>query len=234
MVFFIIKILFVVCHSSCKECFNPTRFGCVDCNEGNFLFENQCVPKCPARYYPDRDQWKCEKCISPCNTCFNSTLCITCQKGFYWRKDTQECVDKDGCPKISTYPDDNTNTCEKCHYSCLTCYGPSSRECILCNFALGFGRTGSGKGECYMLLCTDNMYLNIDYNENIASCKRCHETCKTCKDETANACTECKTGLKVAPSDKGDNYVLCQTCEMLNSKYYTAPDGTCMGIFKNK
>jgi len=147
------------------------------------------------------------------------------------RAEDQECVDKDGCPRFSTYPDDDTNKCEKCHYSCLTCYGPSSRECILCNFVVGYGRTEPGKGECLMLMCTDDMYLDIDYKTYIASCKPCHSTCKTCKGEGSNSCKECKPGLKAEPSDKGEMFVSCKTCEMINPNYYTASDGSCSGIF---
>jgi len=173
-------------------------------------------------------------CVLPCDTCKSADVCITCGKGFYMNENTGNCVEADKCPIPFTFADDETRTCRHCFYTCYTCKGATSKDCILCNFALGFGRSAGDAGECFMLLCTEGMYLKIEPDQSRALCKSCDKTCRTCNGDGPHYCTECKPGLQVTKSNETEENVICKTCEMLNPGYYTDTDGTCKGIFRSK
>ena len=106
------------CNIECKECNGPSRFHCLSCQEGNFLYKNQCFAQCPFGMFIDPSQ---KFCISYCP---GST---------YPNQLTQVC-EEDGflCYFPNFFMDLLEKKCKRCHDSCKLCRGPSRSDCILC------------------------------------------------------------------------------------------------------
>jgi len=217
------------CHYSCKECFNAAKYGCIDCISSRLFWNSQCLIDCPSGFYPSYELGKCLKCGESCLTCTSENECIECNKGYYRIQNTNTCVLKEDCP-YGTFADDLEIMCKTCFIACLTCFGPTNKECILCNFARGFGRTQGEVGECLMMICSESEYLKLDFTVNKASCKPCHKSCKSCDEEGPLNCIECRKGLKGFPTGNR-NHVKCLSCEQYLYGYFTAPDYSCKGIF---
>lgn len=73
----------------------------------------------------------CVRCDDTCATCsLVSWNCITCR---YWQQ-----MPSNGRPVClrtcgkNSYADNTTNTCNQCHENCITCDGPTSRDCTKC------------------------------------------------------------------------------------------------------
>ncbi len=130
-----------------------------DCAPGTFLNADNTCENCSL---------SCEECeMSPenCTKCNGSYLeipdCHRCLQNKYLINQN-ECVDQ--CPLDVYYSDHQKNQCLLCHENCRSCFGPSSKECILCY------------DESFLLL------------EN--SCIPCSEECISCYGETKQ-CSNC-------------------------------------------
>ncbi|ELP91119.1 protein serine/threonine kinase, putative [Entamoeba invadens IP1] len=138
----------VSCDSNCGTCLSTSTF-CLSCKEGTFLSQHKCITnnnldgvciqfipsggcvKCTNGYF--RSGLSCEKCDVKCGTCNNRESCLTCNSSNY-RTSNNECkpqsdivgcqleTTQNGCSKCSgRYFTVNTNECEKCNETCLTC-----------------------------------------------------------------------------------------------------------------
>jgi len=218
------------CHDTCNNCTNGTNIGCINCPLFKYLYEGKCLSSCPIKTFTYEGLLpRCIKCVSPCEACLGEDFCLTCAQGFFWNKENGKCVLADDCPP-GTYADFDARACNKCAFECLTCYGETNKECIICNFINGYDRGNGGITEaCLMLLCQDGNYLLRDYELQKSYCMQCDPTCKTCNGEGPYKCTECKKNLKPVRSPYG-NGTLCKSCEQLHEGYYTGSDGSCVGI----
>lgn len=79
------------------------------------------------------------------------------------------------------YDDGSSLTCPKCHYSCRSCTGPSSSQCIDCS-------TTSHRTISINSCFCDPRYYDNGFN---AICVSCHYTCYTCSSNTATTCLTC-------------------------------------------
>jgi hypothetical protein len=140
--------------------------------------------------------------------------------------------------------------CYKCHYSCITCSGTGTTQCILCNTAI---RYLTASNQC---LCNPGTYDN-----GISSlCFPCDSTCQQCSDQYPTTCTQCNTAtylrqLLVSPGpctciqryfvNAGALvcdacYVTCLTCSVIATNCtscdlatnfrYLAPGSNCLCI----
>lgn len=170
------------CNISCKECAdNPTK--CTDCPDGKYLFNNECVDKCPERSVRDGN-----KCLSECGAnqflyldmCFNQ-----CPKGTF----------KKGI------------ICEVCHSSCEECRG-SPDMCIKCTEKMHLFNSKcwdqcpedyyTYKNVC-VAECPASTLINgnecVDhcpkgkYNLN-RICTNCDSSCANCEN-SSTLCTKC-------------------------------------------
>lgn len=205
----------VACHSSCSECFAGGVQGCLGCSSSAALWENQCVEKCPAGSYAE--DASCWECGDSCASCEGKEACLTCAKGLY--KVGGECIKESECPPHS-YPDENTMACASCDESCLECYGPTSKECLVCNHTKGYTMAEGSSNECYLKQCMDGMYLSI--NGTQVNCLPCDSSCKTCAD--GENCTECLESFLYFPSD--NNTARCEGCPL---GYAPSGSETCKG-----
>lgn len=190
------------------------------------FFQGQCLVNCPPKTYLFGTT-ACLACQSPCDECENEIKCKSCRKGYYWDSENcvKQCVDR-------TYSDDSTRTCIACDISCLECYGPSNKNCLVCDYFNKYGRSEENNAECTLIVCTDQMYLNINEVDKVAECLECHRTCKKCIGGGRKDCLECEANLLAAPGNTEETF-LCKTCEERKVGYYTDVDGSCKGKLLN-
>lgn len=94
----------------------------------------------------------------------------------------------------------NITMCQSCDYSCATCSGPSSNNCITCGANRNF--------TAYSCPCKDGYY------EASQICYICDLNCKTCVGLSTH-CTSCFSGLPL----------LNNTCLCYSGQYYSG--GNC-------
>lgn len=100
-----------------------------------------CVTDCPITYYKNIYLQQCSVCVSPCYTCIDDYLCITCQSGFYLLTgNTNQCVS--GCPANVMVKNDVNRTCDPCNSLCLTC-SIYTYSCTSCNNTLNLYLQGN-------------------------------------------------------------------------------------------
>lgn len=107
-------------------------------------------------------------------------------------------------------------TCQKCHYSCVTCSGISNAQCLTCDttFRSLVGST---------CLCPSGKF---DNGINVI-CENCHTECQACTDRYETTCTQCEpTSMRQIVINPGpcscmvgyfenNNAFICDVC------YYT-------------
>ncbi|KAJ1355926.1 Furin-like cysteine rich region [Parelaphostrongylus tenuis] len=105
----------------------------------------------------------CDETCDPALGCWGRgpTMCTKCR---YWQLN-ETCVKE--CPEEGFYQDYTTKQCLPCYEECLTCSGPSERDCTSCrNVQL---QTNDE------LICLANCGANhYEYNKQ---CKPCHKSC---------------------------------------------------------
>jgi proprotein convertase subtilisin/kexin type 5 len=192
-------------------------------------WKGSCLLACPEGTYPD--ERVCRPCETPCGKCLSLTKCLTCRSGFFKINGTTDCVDKDNCT-IGTFPNEETQSCDPCYFTCYSCSGATSKECIICNFARGFARGSGDKGDCYALICTDGAYLAIDSLARTASCQACHSNCRTCDGAGFENCSSCSTGLIATKSPFGSMRTSCLECGTVfpGTRPVQEAETTCRGL----
>lgn len=110
--------------ADCAECtedltslFSAT---CTVCNSPLILDQDgNCVYECSGSSYSstcDDDVACCASCEDPCDECEDADTCTTCLTDYLYEGD---CVNP--CP--SGYYQDDSNICQDCDTTCLTCNG---------------------------------------------------------------------------------------------------------------
>jgi len=119
-----------------------------------------------------------------------------------------ECVTKNRC-SAGTYPDDETRYCKECAKACLTCYGPTNKECLSCNFEQGY--SNDTKGNCGRIICGEGNYRSINLEAKEVTCLPCDSACSACDSKGADKCIGCQKGYITYPSSV-KNRVECRDC----------------------
>ncbi|ELP92531.1 protein serine/threonine kinase, putative [Entamoeba invadens IP1] len=186
------------------NCSYQNEKGCLSCNDGYYLEDNKCV-----------------KCANNCSTCFNSTLCLTCNDSNNLVLNNKgECIETNfviscqqpmvngvGCAicKDGYYYDQKF--CYKCDKSCAIC--KNSITCSLC-------------ADTYFYYKKDSD-LCITYDKLIG-----------CKNKTSHGCDVCQTGYYLTDpycSKCAENCLSCTSlkpCEICNVTDYVLKDGICL------
>jgi len=185
---------------------------CLGCS-GNYIFkedENKCYPSNTKiqGYYMDKNIYK--KCHNSCLTCEGegTDKCKSCAEPYYpFKLDNtyMRCITQIEKKKNSTYdnyflqedPDGTNKKYIKCDVSCLTCEdGVNNNQCIECNsnsdyaFFEGGGKICKKKDTFF----NENGHDNFYFNEVLNEFRKCHKSCKSCKDgDRYNNCYECNT-----------------------------------------
>ena len=134
------------CYSTCPGSLLPDRTGscsaciCQSCSSFSYmctscytsrpyLLNNHCYRNCPSGMYPDSSD-NCVSCPANCLTCSSSSVCNTCEEGYYY----VEGLCSDSCPTdyiITINEVTNVSSCEQCESPCLTC-NISVSFCLTC------------------------------------------------------------------------------------------------------
>ena len=167
------------CNISCLTCLNYSY--CTSCISTYYLLNNQCLSQCPVSYYFNV-YGICDQCDPSCLTCIgkNNNQCISCDTSndFYLYQGT--CLKN--CP-IGTFLDYSSGSCSSCDYSCKSCQGPNSSECLSCDGTLDLYLY---LGSC-LNFCPSETYINVPN----FTCEFCDNTCLECSGNGAQNCTSC-------------------------------------------
>ncbi|KAL4451057.1 hypothetical protein ABPG74_021379, partial [Tetrahymena malaccensis] len=169
---------------------------------------NQC--QCIQGLYDDQIFKKCKKCQYSCLTCSDLNTCTSCvrmrnlsgkhiqyfqfnQFNLYSYKGTQ-CICQDGY-----YDNPDSQLCEQCDFTCITCNGPKNNNCLQCpsNRQLDI--------ESKKCVCINSLYYE---DPNTRECMRCNYSCQTCQPNS-NLCLTCdlNQNRSLDPQCKIKNYL---------------------------
>ncbi|XP_011405480.2 PREDICTED: furin-1-like [Amphimedon queenslandica] len=201
-----------LCSSTCATCTDAPA-NCTTCVQSGVLPHNgSCPAPCSPHQFYNFALASCGDCPMNCSSCSNETYCTRCLSGFYLNA-RGECY-----PQCATGTVQNplSGQCEstKCHSTCLTCVGPSKKECLSCSKDLIFF-----KNECWKA-CPVGFYRTSNRNEESVSCSSCHSNCRTCDGPTDGECLSC-SHLKPYL----DGYHCVQKCR---SGYYVNMHKACL------
>ncbi|KAJ8380876.1 hypothetical protein SKAU_G00016540 [Synaphobranchus kaupii] len=186
----------VRCHSDCAECDGPDEDDCDSCRDAAAVrYNGECLPKCPTNSYHDMDTMECRDCDRSCLTCSGPTpdSCLSCEEGM--QRDIHghcifETTTRTSCsitPVWSSvrwgfYSDKEQRLCERCHFTCESCRGRHSVECLTCKSHLL--KLGRGCVET----CGSGHYANMSSR----TCLRCDPTCNECTGGGSAHCLTCR------------------------------------------
>ncbi|KAL4473512.1 hypothetical protein ABPG74_022376 [Tetrahymena malaccensis] len=174
--------------SKCLECDTKKCQNCIDnkakctsCNEGYFLYKNQCMSECPKGTNKNLATQSCLVCLQPnCAVCGdNIGVCIQCHEGFIQFQGvcTRECP-------VGYFLNQNENKCQECDKRvCMEC-SESPTNCTKC-YPEHFN---TGNGGC-SITCPKMAYPLQLGDQQI--CKPCNPTCtKGCVGPLDSECLE--------------------------------------------
>ncbi|KAL4508729.1 hypothetical protein ABPG73_006115, partial [Tetrahymena malaccensis] len=188
------------CDSFCSSCNGPSNTNCTACKVETYrsLVGNQC--QCKEGYYEDTNKscqyyncfqsqpkstycqdGKCQDCDSFCSSCngpFN-TNCTACKVETYRSLVGHQSLVGTQCLCNEGYYEDTSKTCQQCSTTCLTCSGPSDKECLTC------------KNYIYQNTCYDSPPSGTYCDPSTKQCNKCDQTCSACSGPNNNNCTQC-------------------------------------------
>lgn len=127
----------------------------------------------------------CANCHRTCATCNGLTdgYCLTCPTSS--NRVTNPVSGKCDCLP-GFYDDGSTSVCQPCHFSCSTCMGPNSNQCITCpSGANRDDNSATGSHDCP---CSARFY-----EKNVLLCGACDISCGNCSGPASNQCLTCST-----------------------------------------
>ncbi|CAD8179254.1 unnamed protein product [Paramecium octaurelia] len=206
------------CNDFCQECTSYTS--CTVCQPNLYHLNKQiCLIQCPLGYYQNVDTFTCDQCDSDCQECIYPNVCIN---------PLQICASNQFLFQ---------NTCMDCHWTCLTCDGPTQFDCTNCGY---LQLTSEHRYMYYtqcLLLCpkgTDN-YKCLQCQEQCEICSS-NQECVSCfigyflqngdcvttcnqgyyADQEFQICRECFTGCLECVGPRYSECVLCQPNYLLS------------------
>jgi hypothetical protein len=141
---------------------------------------NSCV--CIAGYYSRTGTRICGACHYSCSVCIIGPLishCSQCDPTSFREYNALE----GRCDPIPGFYDNGVKIAVFCHYSCIACYGGTSKDCLACLDSSH--RTYNGTDE----ECPCDIGFYDDGTNRF--CKYCHYSCMACSDTGNNKCTIC-------------------------------------------
>ncbi|CAD8125277.1 unnamed protein product [Paramecium sonneborni] len=176
------------CHYTCGRCFNSEHTGCIFCLDSSNRYlqtSGECL--CKPSYYDDQtNNIQCETCHYSCKECIDSPekdACIKCPESRVSSDPSAgqfQCI----CESSHNFDDGFQILCQQCHYSCLTCNGPFSSNCLTCD-------TTYRQLDYSTCICPNGYYDNGQLK-----CANCHYSCQRCFDNTEYACIMCSFELQ--------------------------------------
>lgn len=172
----LLPLICLVCDQTCTRCFGPLNTNCLSCSDNNAVISSLNICECIEGYYPKQDDpLVCEACYKDCLAC-NGLSQYNCTKCFDGSSQEitiyGDCACKDGYYKVPG----NKLLCWPCSFSCQTCSGDQSNQCITCKDP----NTSVLEGIC---TCNQGYYKTEKF------CEKCNTTCLSCISK--DHCTSC-------------------------------------------
>ncbi|KAL7712487.1 Protein serine/threonine kinase [Entamoeba marina] len=214
----------IITDSIGDHCKYQTSKGCIKCNDGYYL-----------------ESGLCYECSNGCETCYNSSMCLSCNSTSYVTSNN-ECnsigdlaevckmsfPSNKGCAVCNDGYYKKNRDCIECDESCSTCI--DSNSCLMCNeeYYQLVGESG---------LCTPYSELTSCYNKTITGCVECNNgtylinhKCYSCKEEclTCSSLNTCLTCIKdyVLVVDNCIHYTTIDSCTEASNSKCTSCSGT--------
>ncbi|EAR97451.2 leishmanolysin family protein (macronuclear) [Tetrahymena thermophila SB210] len=180
-----------LCASTCATCSSSNPNSCQSCENGLYLFNNQCVVTCQKGYF-NGPNYTCSPCVTGCDQCSNGNSCTTCSTGYqpFTYKNQQICINSSSC-----------------FSPCSTCSGTfQPTTCATCNQSFYL------QGTNCVASCNQGYYAN----QSNQTCVQCPANCSGCSD--ASTCTSCsnnyflsqKSCVQTCPQGQtGNNSQVC-------------------------
>jgi hypothetical protein len=174
-----------LCHSTCKKCNGPAINQCTMCNSGATLdpTTNKCICNTGSTMSVNGI---CSVCHKSCLTCeVNSILdtsCLSC------RANTLALASFPGqCLCVVGYYMDINGDCQRCHFSCNSCFGEGQYGCL----------DPKDTSSNLKNFTTINKYACVAgyYMDSQGICQVCDPSCKTCSGPLPTNCTSCKNSI---------------------------------------
>ncbi|CAD8182060.1 unnamed protein product [Paramecium octaurelia] len=128
---------------------------------------------------------QCLRCHYSCVLCSNSIEKDTCLQCPETRQPSDpqaiqcECV----CSSSNYFDDGFSLDCQQCDWTCQTCYGPYSSNCLTCDLT-------------YRQLVQSSFVCSIGYYEiGQLECAKCYYSCQQCFDNAEEDCIVCSLDL---------------------------------------
>jgi hypothetical protein len=194
-------------------------FGMCKCPHG--MFRPKLDPPPVGQVHPD-SAYDCKPCGMYCSDCDDNGKCITCEPNTEKLPDDVNCTCKDqfsvgkngkcvpdeelarnDC-KYDEVFDDRTNSCGKCHPTCLTCWTVERDDKCKkdrCKDPNMFYDDAPGS-PTYKCLCKEGFFMTPDW-----TCKPCAVGCKSC----TNDFDTCTCGDNTSAYVPADNKCPCDT-----------------------
>ena len=178
-------------NSNCKNC-STDKNTCTQCEEGDFLYNKDCVRECPSGYIPNTQTGRCDPCTSPCLQCKgNVDYCTSCIDNYVLLPDN---TCSDNCPEFHANVD---KVCKPCNNkNCKVC-STDLQECSKCNDTTFL----------YDANCVPTCPVKHYEDKETRKCLPCSDNCDICECE--NKCLVCSEGsvlFENACIDKCPNY----------------------------
>jgi len=122
-------VLPTACHYTCKSCNGNLSGNCLACDTATRdIISGSCI--CKNGYYDDGSSQACLACnTTKCTKCSGSAAnCTECLPGT-GRSAPPNCTCNAGYYDLGS-------SCGACHYSCVTCTGNTSSNCLTCDTAI--------------------------------------------------------------------------------------------------
>ena len=166
------------------------------CQSGYLYYNNNCYNSgCPTGSLPTGDGLTCTACTPPCTSCHTTaTTCDSCQTGYYFDSDYNECVLPSDCPNFTLATTvGSVAVCANCTGSCASCATTTS-TCTSCTTG-----TYLYQSSCLAQCPVGTIALGSD-------CVACTSPCSQCAGTQTN-CTSCTSGTYLY-----DNYCYAGAC----------------------
>ncbi|KAG7499791.1 proprotein convertase subtilisin/kexin type 5-like [Solea senegalensis] len=206
-----------MCRKCSEKCLKCSSYSiCTECSPDTSLQGNRCQQSCAAGFYHDKLEGACKPCHKACATCAGAGAesCSDCAEGYLleeWR-----CVSSCSASFYATEPNpdiaDGHRICRRCDASCLTCVGPSHRNCSSCSSGHSLQ-----EGVCVVnTVCTDGEYQDTD-----GKCHACDATCLKCTGPQSEDCISCVSSwvmdegvcVEECPKGKFQSGSRCHLCD---------------------
>ncbi|CAD8121248.1 unnamed protein product [Paramecium sonneborni] len=173
------------CPQFCQSCYSEGT--CDACSSVDN--RNQVTCQCNEQYYEDLVNFICKPCDYRCAKCLYDPIdtkgtCLLCKYGFDINTKCSTC--------LYSYQFENKIAikCENCQSCCLTCSGPTDRDCIT------FKKPYMIMPDNQAVLSCPSNFIIIQQTIDRTLCVICDLSCKTCVD-TPSKCLTCYDGYEL-------------------------------------